>query len=76
MLEDDESTQTLQPNILQLDELLTTDADDELFGASDYLPAVLVVQVQKGFHFVGLPTPWTVEMVFWSHLLLERLIPC
>ncbi|KEH16645.1 hypothetical protein MTR_0126s0070 [Medicago truncatula] len=41
MLEDDESTQTLQPNILQLDELLTTDADDELFGASDYLPATL-----------------------------------
>jgi len=40
MLEDDESIQTLQPNILQLDELLTTDADDELFGASDYLPAV------------------------------------
>lgn len=38
MLEDDENTLTLQPNILQLDELLTTGADDELFGASDYLP--------------------------------------
>lgn len=38
MLEDDGSTQTQQPNTLQLDELLTSDADDELFGASDYLP--------------------------------------
>jgi hypothetical protein len=38
MLEDDENTPTLQPNTLQLDELLTADADDELFVASDYLP--------------------------------------
>jgi hypothetical protein len=38
MLEDDGNTPTLQPNTLQLDELLTADADDELFVASDYLP--------------------------------------
>lgn len=33
MLEDDGSTQTLQPNTLQLDELLAVDEDNELFGA-------------------------------------------
>jgi hypothetical protein len=38
MLEADGNTPTLQPNTVQLDELLEADADDELFVASDYLP--------------------------------------
>jgi hypothetical protein len=38
MLEADGNTPTLQPNTVQLVELLAADADDELFVASDYLP--------------------------------------